>query len=73
MMLYTSWNSGDCAGGLYFQKALINFTYTVPAIPSLPTVFGVEPQTNQLLHYAKKYTVHGIYTDSIDNVKPWQL
>ena len=45
MMFYTPRNSGDDTGGIYRQKAHINFLNTISTIPPLPTVFWVEPQT----------------------------
>ena len=72
-MFYTPRNSVDDTGGLYLQKVHINFLNTISTIPPLPTVFWVEPQTNKLFYHPKEHTVHGIYTNSINSVKTWQL
>lgn len=69
MVLYTPRNSGDYTRWFYFQQTLINFFNDVPAIPPLTTVFGVKPKTKKLLNHSQKYTVHGIYTNTTDDVK----
>ena len=73
MMLYTPGNSGDYTGRLNLQKAFVHFFRTVSTIPSLCAVFCVKPETKKLLNNSKKYTVHGIYSNTIDNIKAWQL
>ena len=73
MVLYTPRNSGDYTRWFYFQETPVNFFNTVPTVPSLTTVFGVKPKTKKLLNHSKKYTVHGIYTNTTDDVKTGKL
>ena len=43
MVLYTSRNSGDYTWWFNFQKAFVNILHTISTIPSLNTVFLIEP------------------------------
>lgn len=73
MVLYTPRNSGDYTRWFYFQETLVNFFNIVTAVPSLTSVFRVKPKTKKLPNHTKKYTVHGIYTNTTDDVKTGKL
>ena len=69
MMLNAPWHPWDHIGWLIPSETLIDFCNICSTITALSTMFWIKPETNQLLDYPEKNSVHWIDTNTSNNVK----
>ena len=69
MMMSAPWHHWDHIGWLNPCDTLIDFYNICSTVPALSTMVWFKPETNQLLEYSKKNAVHGIDTNTSNNVK----